>query len=395
MMSPELQSKVTTLASQTEGPFYFYSLSTIQQTWQRLQQSLPKDLEILYSAKANSHPEILKALCALGASVDVASLGELNAALSAGFAAGQIEFTGPGKTPSELWAAVELGIDALVVESIQELELIESIASRLGKQVGVSLRIHPSRFVTNSGRILDGEPSQFGIDDDQLPVIVAILKPFRHIRIRGTHTHSQSNLLSADDVIQNFTFALDAALRLQRLLGVKLETVNLGGGFGIPYIEGRTPLDLHAVGEKFKTLRQRDDIRRELGSTKFRIELGRYLVGEVGFFVTKVLYTKESQGKQYAILNGGFTQCQIACGAGQVIRRNFPVSVIQQNVRSGTRRTHLAGPSCYSQDIVASDVELPTLSPGDLVCIHNVGAYGYSFSPVGFLRQTPAAEYLD
>ncbi len=399
MKLDSLWASIEDHAKGTDRPFYFYDRSAIKTNWVNLLEALPKDTAIYYSLKANSHPEILKTLVGLGACADIASEGELRAALQAGFQPQQIEFTGPGKTHSELRAACEIGIGTIVVESIQELVALNEVGRELGREIDVSIRIHPKSYVSASGRTALNEPSQFGIDETQLPRLAQEALKLRHIQIRGSHCHVQSHLLSAEHIAKNFRVAASAGLALQENIGRELGHINLGGGIGIPYAEGQEAVDVKALQTHFVAL-QTDDKMRPLLNAQLRVELGRYLVGTAGIFVTKVLYTKESFGSRFAVVNGGFTQCQIACGAGQVVRRNFLISLNPARdastpaVQNTLQPTTITGPSCYSQDILAAGVALPPLKAGDLICIHNVGAYGYSFSPIHFLRQAPADEFF-
>ena len=397
MKLDSLWSTIERHAKGTDHPFYLYDRSEIKANWTNLLEVLPKTTAVYYSLKANSHPEILKTLVGLGACADIASEGELRAALQAGFQPQQIEFTGPGKTLSELRAACEVGVGTIVVESVQELVALDEIGRGLGRQIDVSIRINPKCYVSASGRTVLNEPSQFGIDEAQLPQLAQEVLKLRHVQLRGSHCHVQSHVLSAKLIVQNFHAAASAGLALQANIGRNLSHVNLGGGLGIPYAEGQSAVDLKTLRDDLTAL-QTDDKMRPLLNAQLRIELGRYLVGTAGVFVTKVLYTKESFGSQFAVVNGGFRQCQIACGAGQVVRRNFLVSLNPDRtattppLQSALQKTTIAGPSCYGQDILAAGVALPPLKTGDLVCIQNVGAYGYSFSPIHFLRQAPADE---
>ena len=388
-------AQIFALAERTSNPFYLYLLSELEKNWISLRTIFPTQFDIHYSLKANSHPLLLEKICSLGAFADVASLGELNAATAAGFSPQQIEFTGPGKTEDELYAACNMGIDSLVVESIQELVQIERIAKALRRKIAVSIRINPKQYITSSGRTITSEPSQFGIDEEQLPDLADIAKCLQHVQIRGSHCHVQSQLMSADDIVSNFKTAVDAALVLQKAIQTPLTSINIGGGLGIPYTNAQPPIDVSRLKRGVADFLQQANVQFNMPTVKFKVELGRYIVGTAGLFVVKVVYLKRSRGKVIAVVNGGFTQCQIACGVGQIIRQNLPISSLPPAgaTTGAIEKVSIFGPSCYSKDALGLDVELPKLEPGNLVCIHNVGAYGYSFSPAQFLRQQPADEY--
>ena len=387
-------SQIPELADRASGPFYVYSLSAIKSRMALLRSLIPGDVQIFYSFKANSHPQIIETLFKTGALADIASKGELEVALSSGYLGPAIEFTGPGKTYDELTFAVQSNVGSIIAESIQEIEDLEQICSSLEKKISVHVRLNPLSKLNSTGRALENEPSQFGIDEEDLSSLIATLKRCSHVEVIGTHSHTQSQFLSVENSISNLRYALDAAGRFSKTTGIALQFVNMGGGLGIPYSTQQSPIDLAQFGAALKKLIEAAQSSPVFAKAKFRMEFGRLLVGEAGIFVTRVLYTKVSRGKKFVITDGGFTQSQIACGVGQLVRRNLPIQVISDPENVSREKVTVAGPSCYGLDILAEDVELPELKTGDLICIQNVGAYGYSFSPVGFLRQQPANEYF-
>ena len=398
--------EIRRLAERTSGPFYVYSLEAIDKRIAELKTAMPADVTMLYSFKANSHPTIVESIRKAGLQADVASNGELEVALSTGFSPKDIEFTGPGKTPDELAHAVKVGVGSIIVESVQELVALEAICKKLGTKISVQIRLNPRVKLNASGRALKNEASHFGIDEEDTLALRAAMSSCSHVNVVGTHCHTQSQFLSAQHIIENFEYALEAASRFSKETATRLHVVNLGGGFGIPYSENQTPLDLEQFRVSFIEFMEKARSRQEFQGVQFRIELGRYFTGEAGAFITRVLYTKSSRGKKFAITDGGFTQSQIACGVGQLVRRNLPIRTlatsgqthhegpINREALTNRETISIAGPSCYGLDILAEDIELPILHPGDLVCIHNVGAYGYSFSPIEFLRQQRAHEYF-
>jgi diaminopimelate decarboxylase len=393
MITPTLEAEILKLSNQTTRPFYVYSIAQIRDRCEQLKAAFTEDVELFYSFKANSHPTAVALIRSCGLYADVASMGELKVALDSGYVGSQIEFTGPGKTIQELEFAVQHEVTSIVLESAQELIELERICRRVGKKISAHVRLNPDSKVNFAGRQLDGEPTQFGVDGKELDHFVETMKSCHNVAIIGTHSHAQSQTLSAEHAIQNFQFALQASTKFARLARLELAYVNIGGGLGIAYSPSQIDLDLKQLSSQFKVLLKTAKSESAFSKARFRIELGRAVVGTAGRFLTRVLYTKSSRGKRFAITDGGFTQGQIMCGVGQLIRRNFTVHVIKRE-KVNRELVTIAGPSCYGFDILASDIELPRLDPGDLICIDNVGAYGYSFSPVGFLRQQTADEFF-
>lgn len=409
MLKNGIETEIRRTLQSGKTPFYLYDLSAIRDRIKLLSSRLQageKNFDIFYSAKANSHPRILECIKQNGVFVDVASLGELERAIGLGFLPEQISFTGPGKRSEELARAVDFEVGAIVLESFDELSTIEGHAKRLGKVANIAPRLTPAQRVGHTGRLVVGEPTQFGFDESNFEELGRRLSGSDVLRVVGTHSHVQSQILNYEHVVRNLEFALEASLLFQsKIRHPKVGTyfrMCLGGGFGIPYTNTATGLDLDLLAIAFKKLIAKVPPNGPAGSKyRFAVELGRYLVGEAGYFVARLISQKSARqsGREitYAIADGGYSQCQIACGVGQVIRTNLPFSILKSGAGErvpGGRLVSIAGPTCHSQDILVREVLLDGIEVGDTLIIQNVGAYGKQFSPTEFLLMPDAEQYF-
>jgi len=376
-------------------PFYYYDFNIVEKNFRDLENSLSNRFKIFYSMKSNPHHGILTKLKSLGCLLDISSIGELDRALAAGFTGKEISFVGPGKSQEELIACVTNNIEYTVIESIQELESFAAIAKNYDKIKKVCLRINPATYYHPGGAARNMSPVHFGIDETEVLNAKVIFDKNKHIVLAGLHFYLQSQFLDAAVIVANFKSFISCAVKLEAGFNTKFEMINFGGGFGIPYFQGQNKLDLSLLKDEIQALLKSEE-SSSLKDTLFFVESGRFLSGPAGFFVTKVLYTKKSYGKNYAVCDGGITQHQAAVGIGQILRRNFPIRAVKMKEDSKTNEVvTIVGPSCYSIDILGSDVELPQLMPGDAVVIEQSGAYGPTFSPENFLSRPKANEYTN
>lgn len=367
-------------------PSYVYDLKSVRSQFAGLSEALGARFEIFYSMKANPHPTILSHLQTLGSSVDVSSSAELESALKAGFGPQHISFVGPGKTEDEIRSAIRHRIGLFVVESGQELERLNQVSKTENRGLDYLIRINQ-----NGKRDL---PSQFGVDEDQIPELRSLVQGSSLNRFKGFHFYNQNQILDPALIIGRFRRAFQSLGFLENSLGKRCDVINLGGGFGIPYFEGQSRLPLaslkHTLGEFLA-----EPLAKEFEGVRLLVESGRFLVGPSGLFATRVLYKKVSRGKTVLICDGGLTQNQAAVGVGQIVRRNFPVQVLEDHPSTRPlERVMLAGPSCYYLDVLGVDVELPRPEPGDIILVRNCGAYGPTFSPQNFISRSPAHEYF-
>ncbi len=372
-------------------PFYAYDKHAIRQRISQLREQLPQDIDLHYAIKANPFPPVVNLLASLVDGLDIASAGELELALDSGMLPGNISFAGPGKTDNELRAAVEAGV-TLNVESLNELRRIARTGEASGTRPRVALRVNPDFELKSSGMKMGGGARPFGIDSEQIPDVLYELKSM-DLEFRGLHIFSGSQNLRAERLIeaQNATFEL--AYRIAQQADIKLHTLNIGGGFGIPYFPGELPLDVTPI---MQNLHQQALIcRQRLGSVKIILELGRYLMGEAGVYICRVIDKKVSRGKTYLIVDGGLHHHLAASGNfGQVIRKNYPV-LNPERVADGPRETvTVAGPLCTPLDILADNMEMGLTEVGGYIAVLQSGAYGYSASPLGFLSHPPPAQCL-
>jgi diaminopimelate decarboxylase len=380
------------LAAQVgQTPFYALDRGALTQRVQQLRRALPPEIALHYAMKANPMPAVVQHMAGLVDGLDVASGGELRVALDTGIAPQHISFAGPGKSDADLTGAIAAGI-VLNVESGAELERIAAIGTRLGLRPQVALRINPDFELKSSGMKMGGGPKQFGIDAEIAPEVLARLAQL-DLDFHGFHIFSGSQNLKAAALREAHekTFAL--ALRLAAHAPTPLRTLNIGGGFGIPYFPGEERLDLQQVGDGLRALLP--DVLRALPGVQVVIELGRYLVGEAGVYVSRVIERKQSRGRTYLVTDGGLHHHLSASGNfGQVIRKNYPV-VIGNRVQQGPRETvSVVGPLCTPLDLLADQMDLAQAGPGDLVAVLQSGAYGLSASPGAFLSHPAAVEVL-
>jgi len=380
---------VETLAERAGGtPVFVYDRDRVELQVRRFRAAFPSEVVLHYAVKANPYAPLLEAMSALVDGFDVASAGELGKVAHLGLL---ISFAGPGKRNEELETAIRAGI-TINLESEGEAERALAICAREGLTAKLAVRVNPPFGLRGSGQKMGGLPSQFGVDHERVPPLIRRIVE-AGADWRGLHIFAGSQALSADALIdlQRETVALAASICEEA--GRAPPHVNLGGGFGIPYFAKDEPLDVEAVGEALaKTLAERPKI---LADTEFAIELGRWLVGEAGVYLTRIVDRKESRGRTFLVTDGGLQHHLAASGNfGQLLRRNYPVAIASRFGAQADEEVTVTGCLCTPLDLLADEALLPKAEVGDLIAIFCAGAYGLSASPQEFLSQPRAREML-
>jgi diaminopimelate decarboxylase len=383
---------VTTLAERVgRTPFYAYDRAALSTRIAELRACLPARVKLHYAIKANSMAAVVAHLRPLVDGFDVASQREMLTALDSGMPASEVSFAGPAKQEWELRSAVAAGV-CLNCESETEFDRIVRHADALGVTPRIALRVNPDFELKGAGMKMAGSPKQFGIDAARVPALLARMRA-AGMPVAGLHIFCGSQNLKAEAIIEANQRSLELALRLCAEAGVTLGFLNIGGGYGIAYFAGEMPLDLAAVGAALDdSLRLHADA---LGDTEIVVELGRYIAGEAGYYVTRVTDIKESQGQTFVMVDGGLHHHLSNSGNfGQVIRKNYPVVVGNKLGAPHSQVVNIVGPLCTPLDIVADKMATPGMEIGDLVVVLQSGAYGYSASPHLFLSHPAPIEIL-
>jgi len=372
-------------------PLFVYSRERIAARVAELRSALPQQVALNYAVKANPFAPVLQTMSGLVDGFDIASGGELTMVTAAGIDPARVSFAGPGKRDDELEAAISAGV-TLNLESEGEAARALAIAARIGVTPRLAVRVNPDFDLKGSGMKMGGGAKPFGVDAERVPALV------KHLLAagadwRGFHIFAGSQALDAAAIAETQAQTLALAARLAAEAGAMPPKVNLGGGFGIPYFPGDEPLDLAAVGKALGA--QLEQLPAGLANTAFCIELGRYLVGESGVYLTRVVDRKVSHGEVYIVTDGGLHHQLAASGNfGTVVRRNYPVAIASRFGAPVQEEASVVGCLCTPLDRLADKGGFPRAEVGDLVAVFCAGAYGASASPAMFLGQGPAAEML-
>lgn len=376
-----------------QTPFYVYDKQVMTAQVEALRAAFPKKIKLHYAIKANPNPAVVGFMANLVDGFDVASKKEMLIACQTNMPVSEISFAGPGKTEIEISSAIAAGV-TLHVESTTEIARAIAIGSATNTLVNIAIRVNPAFELKASGMKMAGGSKPFGIDEELIP---DILKNLDHnkVRLRGFHIFAGSQNLKPEAIIETHqqTFAL--ASQLINQAPVAVDYVNIGGGLGIPYFPGESSLPLDGIANNLTALLTSHANTFE--HIDIVMELGRYLVGEAGIYVSKIIDKKISRGKTYLVADGGLHHHLSNSGNfGQVIRKNYPVAIGNRMPDSQhvSETVSIVGPLCTPLDILAENVDLPAANIGDYAVVFQSGAYGASASPQDFLGHPSVAELL-
>jgi len=374
-----------------QTPFFAYDRRLLDDRIAKLRQCLPAQVKLHYAIKANPMPALVQHLKPLVDGFDVASAGEMMIALDSGMQPAAIAFAGPGKTDLELRQAVAGGL-LVELESEGEAKRLVKIADRSGYAARAAVRINPDFSLKGSGMRMGGGAQQFGVDSERVPQLVRQIVS-AGLQFEGFHIFAGSQNLRSDIIADVQRQSVELALRLAERAGQPLHYLNIGGGFGIPYFPKDEPLDLEHVGEALGALVEMTASQQP--QAEVVVELGRYIVGEAGIYVARVIDRKESRGQIFLVTDGGLHHQLAASGNfGQVIRRNYPLAIGNKFGAVPTETASVVGCLCTPLDLLGDRCELPAAEPGDLVVVFQSGAYGRTASPDAFLSHPAAVEVL-
>ncbi len=377
-------------------PTYAYLTDGVARRVQTLRDVFGGRFGVSFAVKSNPNPGLLAFLDPLVDTFDCSSIAEVERCLSLGVDPARITFSGPAKRDAELERAVEVGVGELVIESPRELAAVDLLARAKGRPQPILVRVNPARAPRKFGVQMSGRPSQFGFDEEDVgPVLTAIGHgAFPGVDLLGIHIYSGTNSLDAEAIAENFSIFTEIFAQCAANAAFEPKTLVFGSGFGVPYVASASPLDIDAVAAAVNPAIDAMKANPRLAGARCMLELGRWLVGPEGYYLTSVIGTKSSRGTEIRLCDGGMNHHLAACGLmGMVIRRPYPMfKVTPGDEPLGTKM--LVGPLCTTIDTLAERVELPPLELGDVIAVASSGAYGPTASPSGFISHPPAQEVL-
>jgi diaminopimelate decarboxylase len=376
-------------------PFYAYDRQLIINKVSQLANILPQEISLHYAIKANPYPSLVQLMAGEVSGFDVASKKEMLLAIQTGMPVKNISFAGPGKTLDDIEAAIISGV-TLHVESAGEINKIQLAAKQLGLKADIAIRVNPKFELKSSGMKMSGGSKPFGIDEELIPNLLKQLS-FEQINLRGFHIFAGSQNLNAEAIIsaqqQTFELAQQLIELTAQLCEEKIDYLNIGGGFGVPYFANDKTLNIQVIANNLKSLIR--EYKEMTEGVELIIELGRYLVAEAGIYVCKVVDKKVSRGTTYLVCDGGLHHHLANSGNfGQVIRKNYPLAIGNKLHNKELEQVNIVGPLCTPLDILADKIILPRANVGDYVVVFQSGAYGATASPKDFLSQPQVSEIL-
>lgn len=376
---------VNRLAQSRRAPVcaYIYDIPALRRWAAALVASLPPRCRLFYAMKANSDAAILEALAPIVHGFETASIGEVQRARAAGDRI-PVVFGGPGKTAQELEQAIGCGVELVHVESISELYRIQCLGARLGVKVRVLLRVNVRGMLPAATLRMAGAPTQFGIDEAELPRVLAAARACSHVDVRGFHLHCLSNNLDVGvhvDLIQGY---LERVTRWESLLGRSAEVLNVGGGIGVNYADPSQVFDWPRFCAALRALLERSTPHPELV-----FECGRFITAACGAYAAEVLDLKQNHGKAFAIVRGGTHHFRLPASW----QHSHPFRVVPiehwphpfERAEVVERELSVAGQLCSPKDLLARDAPVARVRVGDVVLFTHAGAYGWSISHHDFL----------
>jgi diaminopimelate decarboxylase len=368
--------------------FYIYDTAPMRAKIVHLKTAMPKGVEIFYAMKANPHSAFLDAAKQSGAAgIEIASLGEANAALAAGFTPHHLIFTGPGKSPEELEWSVKNGVRTVHLESLTEAHRLHAICRALGKKQDVLLRVNPNFHIHGAQASFSGDPNKLGLDErklhDHLPKILAM----DHLNFLGLHVYAASGVLKVGDLLKNCELVFALAREIESTYAnARCGIIDFGGGFGVDYLETGADFSPDAYAEGLRKLIPQFGF----ADRTFVLELGRYLVADGGWYCTEILDIKDSLGKKQVICAGGANHFRRPAA----LNINHPLMIVPMQrppvfdgqEKVSREKTFIGGPLCSTADkLSAHDIYIEEAHIGDIAVFGLAGAYGLTMSHIEFL----------
>ena len=376
------------LAEEFGTPLFVYDLDLIGRRVDVLREVMPRGFRVAFAVKANPSLAVVSHLRRCGVGADVASGGELETVLRAGFDPAIITMTGPGKRDEELAAAVAAGIGVLTVESPGELRRLETVAAAAGRRQPILLRLAVSDDARlEAVRLIGGAEGKFGMPFETLRSTARAAAASPHVELLGVHAFGASNLRDAEQLAGHVAELVEVGRQVAAETGTPLRVVDAGGGLGIPYADAERPLDLARLGRRLAELRERWDAGG-MSEMELVLEPGRFLVGPAGAYVARVVDVKGPDSALVAILDGGVNHMVRPA----LVRSEHRLAVLSTDTVRAMVRTTVAGPLCTGLDVFTTDAMLPRPRVGDLVAVLDAGAYGFTESMPFFLSHPSAAE---
>jgi diaminopimelate decarboxylase len=384
---------ISSLASRHGTPTFLYDKDIVEMKYRALRDALPENFSIFYSVKANPNPAFLEFFLEKGCGLEVASVGEFYLARSSGCPVENIVFAGPGKTESELKLVTREGIGEIHAESELEIERISVIGRKIGVRPRIAIRVNPSEESQGGAMRMGGKSAPFGVDEETLDSVLLRITRDPQLDFRGIHLFAGTQILDYELLLWQYRKGLEIARRITAQIGTAVRTLDFGGGLGIPYFAGDSELDLHLLKNGLQKLMASIKAEPCFSETNFMVEPGRFVVGECGVYVTRINDIKTSRGKKYLIVDGGMNHHLAASGnLGQVIKKNFPIAILNKLDSSEEETVDVVGPLCTPLDMLGRAVQLPRAEVGDLIGIFQSGAYARTASPLGFLSHPAPPE---